>query len=400
MEPHASKRRRFKKVQDGMKIGIEAQRIFRKTKHGMDIVAVELVRHLQDLETNHEFVVFVKADEDDGVIHESSNVSIVRINGGPYPYWEQVLLPSVAKQHGIDLLHCTSNTAPLRLSVPLVLTLHDIIYLEQWNFTKGSAYQIAGNLYRRWNVPSAVKRASSLITVSDFEREKIKAHFHLEDHAITTIHNGVGEHFKKVTDRRTLDDAKKKYGLPERFVFFLGNTDPKKNVEGVLRGLSILQQREQLDFRLVMIDIDRSFLSSMLGRIGAPELESHISFTGYIPNHELPSIYSLATVFLYPSLRESFGMPILEAMACGAPVVTANTSSMPEVAGNAALFVDPFDSANIAAVLKDLVDDVAKRNELSEHGPIQSRKFSWTQNAKETLRLYENVLGSDGHRGR
>jgi glycosyltransferase involved in cell wall biosynthesis len=189
-----------------------------------------------------------------------------------------------------------------------------------------------------------------------------------------------------------LENAKKKYSLPEKFVFFLGNTDPKKNVGGVLKALSILRQKGELDFQLVMIDIDRSFLSAMLQQIGDPGLESYISFTGYVPNRELPSIYSQAEVFLYPSLRESFGIPILEAMACGVPVITSNTSSMPEVAGDAAVFVDPFDPSNIAAGIRNLLKDDFKRKRLCEVGPHQSKKFSWHDNAVKTLGLYEKVL--------
>jgi glycosyltransferase involved in cell wall biosynthesis len=374
-----------------MKIGIEAQRIFRKKKHGMDIVAIELIRQLQIINTPHQFVVFVKDDEDNQVIHESENISIIRIKGGPYPYWEQVLLPAEAKRHNVDLLHCTSNTAPLSLNIPLVLTLHDIIYLEQWNFTKGSAYQITGNLYRRWNVPSAVRRSSSIITVSDFEREKIKKHFNLSDETITTIHNGVGTHFTDEINSSTLNGIQSKYNLPDLFIFFLGNTDPKKNVINVLKAMSILRAAGNLDFHLVMVDIDRQYLSSILHQVGDASLESHIRFTGYVPNHELPAIYSLATIFLYPSLRESFGIPILEAMACGTPVITSNTSSMPEVAGDAAIYVDPFSADDIAEKIRALMDSETNRNALALRGKKRSSLFSWKENATKTLQLYERV---------
>ena len=113
-----------------MKIGIEAQRIFRKKKHGMDMVALELIRHLQLVDKENEYFVFVKPDEDHTVIQETANFRIIEIAGGPYPYWEQVLLPRAAKKYGCELLHCTSNTAPLFSSIPLVLTLHDIIFME------------------------------------------------------------------------------------------------------------------------------------------------------------------------------------------------------------------------------------------------------------------------------
>jgi glycosyltransferase involved in cell wall biosynthesis len=375
-----------------MKIGIEAQRIFRKKKHGMDIVALELIRHLQKIDTENQYVIFVKSDEDHTVIEESKNVKIVTIKGGPYPYWEQVLLPKAVKEHGVEILHCTSNTAPLNLSVPLIVTVHDIIYLEKWNFSKGSLYQIVGNLYRRWNVPPVVKKSSLIITVSDFERKRIKEHFNLNDDQVKTVYNGVGDHFKRVNDAQTLALVKQKYGLPDNYVFYLGNTDPKKNITGVMRSLSLLRKQNRLNFQLLMLDIDREFLHRIADQIGDPEILSYISFCGYVPNNELPAIYSMARLFLYPSLRESFGIPILEAMACGVPVVTSDTSSMPEVAGNAALFANPNNPEEIGEKVMLLLEKPELANDLILKGLMRSRQFSWENNAIDTLNLYRELL--------
>jgi glycosyltransferase involved in cell wall biosynthesis len=375
-----------------MRIGIEAQRIFRKKKHGMDIVALELIRNLQQLDSENEFIIFVKDDEDNGVLKESANVKVVRVAGSPYPYWEQVRLPAEVKRHGIDLLHCTSNTAPLRIDVPLVVTLHDIIYLERLNLTEGSSYQILGNLYRRWNVPSIVKNASLVITVSEFEKGRIRDHFHLPEERIETVYNGVGSHFRRVKDQQELLRIRQKYNLPERFVFFLGNTDPKKNVQGVLRALSILKNSNRLNFTLVMPDIDRSYLENLAARNGDQDVLKNISFTGYVPNEELPALYSLADLFLYPSIRESFGIPILEAMACGTPVVTSSTSAMPEVAGGAAYLVDPLDADALADGISTVFKDAPLRSQLIENGLVRSSAFSWKENALRTKALYQRVL--------
>jgi glycosyltransferase involved in cell wall biosynthesis len=377
-----------------MKIGIEAQRIFRRKKHGMDIVALELIRNLQKIDEINEYVVFVKNDEDDNVINETDNFRIVRISGAPYPYWEQVLLPKMAHYEKVSLLHCTSNTAPLNLNVPLVLTLHDIIYLEKWNFSQGSYYQILGNLYRRYNVPSAVRKAAQIITVSNFEQKRIQGHFGLDADHVKTVYNGVGDHFRRVTDHKMLLEIRRKYSLPENFIFFLGNTDPKKNVEGVLRALSLLKQQSKLDFKLVMPDIDRRYLQSLAEKIKDKELLEKICFTGYVANSELPAIYSLSEIFLYPSLRESFGMPILEAMACGVPVITSNTSSMPEVAGDAAVLIDPRDPGAIASAILQLRADKKRQSELSEKGLRRSARFSWEVNARQTLDIYNGVLNA------
>ncbi len=377
-----------------MKIGIEAQRIFRKKKHGMDIVALELIRQLKDIDHENEYFIFAQSDEDDNILESSKNFQIIKTTNAPYPVWEQWVLPAQVRKHKIDLLHCTSNTAPLRISIPLVLTLHDIIYLEKVNLRQGTWYQRLGNLYRRWNVPRAVKIASKIITVSDFENRRINDFFDLHDNSVQTVYNGVGSHFRRITDKDRLDQMRKKYSLPEEFVFFLGNTDPKKNVNGVLSAYRELI-KSRADIPLVMPDIDRDYLSGIAAQTGSSDVLDRIIFTGYIPNEELPAIYSMAKIFLYPSLRESFGIPIVEAMACGTPVITSNTSSMPEVAGDAAVLIDPSDAHSIASSIHQLWNDDLRRSDLSEKGKQRSTFFSWGKNAEHTLQLYHDVLKPD-----
>lgn len=375
-----------------MKIGIEAQRIFRKKKHGMDIVALQLIRELQKADTENAYFIFVKEDEDHGVLQETPNFKIITIKSAPYPYWEQVLLPREAKKYGVDVLHCTSNTAPIRIDIPLVITVHDIIYLEKVNLTAGTWYQRLGNLYRRWNVPAVAGKSARIITVSDYERERIINHFALPTNHVQTVYNGVGEKFRRVTDTSKLQQIREKYNLPNRYIFYLGNTDPKKNMIGVMRALSHLRKNNALEIPLLMLDIDRSYLHRIATQIGDTEILSHITFCGYVPNDELPMIYSMADIFLYPSLRESFGIPILEAMACGTPVITANTSSMPEVAGDAALFIDPFSPVDIASAITSMLQNQSLRDDLTQKGLARSGMFSWKNNALQTLSLYKAVV--------
>lgn len=375
-----------------MRIGIEAQRIFRKKKHGMDMVALELVKHIPEVDTKNEYVVFVKDDEDKACLSSFANVEVQVLPGASYPVWEQWILPKAAKNAKVDLLHCTSNTAPIFPGMPLVITLHDIIYLEKLHFKEGTAYQRFGNLYRRWNVPAVVKKAAKIITVSEFEKNRICEHFGFDTNQVTAVYNGVSRHFQRVTDAGLLKEARQKYHLPEKFLFFLGNTDPKKNVAGVLKALSILKSRNQLPYKLLMLDINREYLQRVAGEIGDLSILDEITFTGYVPNKDLPAIYSQAELFLYPSLRESFGIPMIEAMRCGVPVITSTTSCMPEVAGGAALLCDPFDAEAMANSIIDLLNNQTKREELVKLGLERSQKFSWVENARQTIDIYHQIL--------
>ena len=375
-----------------MKIGIEGQRLFRSKKHGMDIVALELIRNLQEIDQINNYFIFIKEDSD-VCLHESSNFKIILLNDAPYPVWEQFYLPKAAEKAGCDLLHCTSNTAPIHTSIPLVITVHDIIYMEKLSlFRKGfSSYQKFGNLYRRWNVPLVVKKSKRVITVSEFEKKRIASFFHLDDEKLEAIYNGVSQHFKKVTDSTHLRQIKEKYKLPDKFFFFFGNTDPKKNTKGVLKALSLLLNSYHEQIPLVMLDYDRNELDKLIQEIGDPKLNANIILTGYVPNKELPAIYALSTVFLYPSLRESFGIPMLEAMACGVPVITSNTSSMPEVGGDAALFIDPFKPEEITDAMLKILQNSQLRDELIIRGYSNAAKYSWENMAKNVLHLYQSV---------
>ncbi|TAE34311.1 MAG: glycosyltransferase family 1 protein [Cytophagales bacterium] len=372
-----------------MTIGIEAQRLLRPHKHGMDIVAVETIRALAD-HPQHEFVVFAKPDTARDGLPTAPNIRVIELPGGPYPVWEQYALPKAVRQHGIDLLHCTANTAPLRPNAPLVLTLHDIIFLEK-TIVGGNWYQRLGNLYRRWNVPRVVKRADCIVTVSDYERQRIIDHLRVDPARVVTVHNAVSRQFRVIEDADVVAQVRVRYKLPNEFIFFLGNTDPKKNVVGVLKALLLLKQRGQLTLPFVMANVSQEYVNGVLAQIGGQSLASDIQLCGYIPNTVLPVVYNAATVFLCPSLRESFGLPILESMACGTPVLTASTSAMPEVAGDAALLANPASPDEMATQLNRLLTDSPLRNQLQAKGLERAALFSWQNTAKKMVGIYDRI---------
>lgn len=375
-----------------MRIGIEAQRIFRQKKHGMDIVALEVLRQLQQEGENNQYLAYTQPDDDNKALHESRHLQVRKLGPALYPIWEQKLLPEAARHDKLDLLHCTSNTAPLSPGMPMIVTIHDIIYLEKWMISKGSWYQRTGNLYRRWNVPRIAGKAAMILTVSNYERERIIERLKIAPEKVRTVYNACGDHFTPATDAKQLSAFRIKMNLPERFVLFLGNTNPKKNLPNVIRAMALLQERRALDFTLVMPDFGQSNLERMLHNLGCIHLLPHIQLTGYIPNRELPNLYRLSTLFLYPSLRESFGIPILEAMACGTPVITSNTSAMPEVAGEGALMIDPEQPEDLAAMITKVMSSKTIREQAVAYGLKRSAQFSWKQTARQTAAIYREVL--------
>lgn len=370
-----------------MKIGIEAQRIFRKNKHGMDYVVLQEIRELQRMDTSHEYFVFVKPGED-RCIADSKNVHVIELQCPSYPLWEQWALPRAAKKYGVELLHCTSNTAPLWCDIPLVLTLHDIIFLEPRDKQNHSVYQNMGWLYRRLVVPRILGKCRRIITVSDFEMENIISKLNIPRERMAMIYNGFNEWFRPVDDTQ---EIYKKY-VPERgYFFFLGNTDPKKNTERTLIAYSKYLDASAVKRKLLMADLAPDYLNGIIQRNGIENIRENIVMPGYIVNSELPFIYNASFAFLYTSLRESFGIPLLEAMACGTPVITSNTSSMPEIGGPQAILVSPDDSEAIADAMLRLETDDTFYNRQREVGMERAKQFSWRKTAEQLLELYESV---------
>jgi len=375
-----------------MRIGIEGQRLFRKKKHGMDFVALELVRNLQLLDKENEYEIFVKPGPDK-CLESTPNVHITELDGGPYPLWEQVGLPKAAKKHGCDLLHCTSNTGPVSGSVPLIITLHDIFYLETISLLKKgfTTYQKFGNMYRRFIVPLVVRRSKKIVTVSQSEKKRIAGFFRNLDDRLTVVYNGVGTRFIPIDDQALLLKIKQTYHLPEKFIFLLGNTDPKKNTKGALLAYSRYLEISENPMSLVIADFPEQHLEEVLTGYGIKEVRSNIIRLDYIDNKDLPAVFSLSSQFIYPSFWESFGIPILEAMSCGTPVITSNVFAMPEIAGDAALLIDPKNPDEMAQAMCTLSENPNRVSEMKKKGLEQAKRFSWKKMASEYLELYKEI---------
>ena len=370
-----------------MRIGIEAQRIFRKNKHGMDYVVLQEIKELQQIDLESEYYVFVKSGED-RCLESTKNIHVIELNCPSYPLWEQWALPRAAKKYGVEILHCTSNTAPIWCDIPLVLTLHDIIFLEPRDKQNHSLYQNMGWLYRRLNVPSILDKCRRIITVSDFEMENIISKLGIPRERMAMIYNGYNDWFKPIEDK---DEIYKKYIAESGYFFFLGNTDPKKNTERTLVAYSKYLEQSNVKRKLLMADLDADYLNGIIERNHTENIRNNIVMPGYIVNSDLPYIYNNAYAFLYTSLRESFGIPLLEAMACGTPVITSNTSSMPEIGGKDAILINPENSDEITEMMLRLETDQDFYEQQRQIGLERAKLFSWRKTAENLLRLYQEV---------
>jgi glycosyltransferase involved in cell wall biosynthesis len=370
-----------------MRIGIEAQRLFRIKKHGMDVVALELIKNLQEIDSDNEYFIFSRNKADQALV-AAPNFHTKTFSALTYGDWEQIKLPAFVRSLNLSVLHCTANTAPLKINIPLILTLHDIIYLEQISM-KGTAYQNLGNLYRRLVVPKNVKKAELILTVSEFERQNIVDTLKIPEKKIEVLYNGVGPQFNNSYGHDVVRKFKEDQDFPEQYVLFLGNTAPKKNTINVVKAFARYADNVNIPIPLVLLDYSKALVQKLLEEIKQPHLIKHFIFPGYVSHQQMPLVYAGATLFLYPSLRESFGLPILEAMACGVPVITSDTSSMPEVAGNAAILIDPHDVLAISNAIMLVLSNEKLKNELVLKGLQRAAIFSWKASAQRLLDVYK-----------
>lgn len=369
-----------------MKIAIEAQRIFRKNKHGMDFVALETIRHLQEIDITNEYYIFVKPGQDE-CLKSTRNFHVIKLNCPTYFLWEQVALPLAIRRLKPDLLHCTSNTAPIWGETPLVVTLHDIIFLEKTSGINSSLYQRLGRLYRKWIVPVVVSRSKTIITVSDYEKKRIQDRFPAYENKIIRVYNGLNPRFNPTAKDTSIVS---KYTSDPSYLFFLGNTDPKKNTVGVLKAYAIYLQKSAYKRKLLIADLQETQIDSLLKQEKIQEIKPYLIFTGYISNTDLPALYASAFVFLYPSLRESFGLPLLEAMACGTPVISSDTSAIPEIAGEKIDLVPPDNVIGIADKLIILESFPEYYKGQVYYGITRSKLFSWKKTAAKIYSIYIN----------
>ena len=371
-----------------MKIAIEAQRIFRPNKHGMDFVALETIRELQKIDHENEYFIFVSPGPDH-CLNDSDNMHIVELRCPSYPLWEQVALPRAVARVRPDLLHCTSNTAPVKCPVPLVLTLHDIIFLEKRQSSSRSLYQEMGWHYRRLVVPRILSECRKIITVSNFDCNRIREALNLPKDRLTAVYNGYSPHFRQMPPA---PEIVHKYVPSDDYLFFLGNTDPKKNTPRVLKAYGLYLRQSKHKRPLLIADLKEEAIDGILSAEGIKEVKPYLSFPGYIPNADLAALYNGAFAFLYPSLRESFGIPMLESMACGTPVIAGNTSAMPEIAGEGALLADPLDENDIARKILLLEEDDTFYQQQVDYGLERVKLFSWRKSAEALLKIYKEII--------
>lgn len=295
-------------------------------------------------------------------------------------------MPRATRQDRADLLHVTYTLPPL-LPCPAVVTVHDISYRLY-----PETFSLRDRLLLSLAVPRSMRRAARVITDSEAARRDIIRHYRLPGAKVAAIPLAAGEQFREGIAPETVAAVRARYRLPERFILAVGNLQPRKNLRRLIDAYAALRTSHPVDCHLVLVGQPYWRHAELARVITMHGLEERVITTGYVADEDLPAIYRAATIFAYPSIYEGFGLPPLEAMACGTAVVTSNTSSLPEVIGEAGLLVDPFDTGAIAAALRRLLDDADLRERLRKAGLRRAADFSWREVARRTVHVYEAAI--------
>ncbi len=304
--------------------------------------------------------------------------------------WEQLVLPLALRRSGVDLLHALAFVAPVAAPPPFVVTVYDLSFLR---------YPDAFRPFNRWYLTHftsrSVKRASAVITISESTRRDVIDFLGVPPERVHTIYCGVdAERTFRPLPAAEVAAFRAAKQLPVEFVLFLGTLEPRKNVDGLIRAYARWREREPDAPPLVIAGGKGWYYQQIFELVEALNLTARVRFPGYVPQNELPLWYNAATLFVYPSHFEGFGLPVLEAMACGTPVITSTASSLPEVAGQngPGRLVEPGDSAALAEAMAALSADADLRRSLAEQGVARAATFRWERTARQTVEIYQKVL--------
>jgi len=364
-----------------MLIGIDASRATTARRTGTETYSLHLIRALIGLGTEHRFRLYIAQipgfSEKPGIWGDSPELRAI-----PFPrLWTHVRLSAEMLTRPPDVLFVPAHVLPLIHPRRSVVTVHDLGYLHF-----PTAHRTVDRLYLDWSTRWNAQQATALLADSAATKADLARAYRVDPAKVHVVYLGRDETLAPVADPAALAEMRERYGIAGRYLLYVGTLQPRKNLGRVIEAFAaIYQDWGSGGLQLVLAGKRGWLYDDLFAQVDRLGLAGRVIFPGYIPDEDLPALLSGATAFVFPSLYEGFGIPVLEAGACGVPVITSNTSSLPEVAGDAALLVDPHDVDAIAAAMYRLVTDDALRAELARRGQENVKRFSWEKCARETL---------------
>ncbi len=376
------------KLRKTMRIVIDARKLH---DFGIGTYIRNLVTELGVLDHDSQYVLLTRPeDAASAAAAAGPNFQAVVETSRPYSLGEQWRVPRAVARAKADLLHEPHYVLPPLTRCRTVVTIHDCIHLRFPEYLPSRA----AFAYAHAMIRLAARKADRVLTVSDASKRDILHYTGVAPEKVVVIYNGLDARFAAVPDAEAIDRVRQRFQLDHPFVLYVGNIKPHKNLERLIAAFASMRADGPEGLKLVVIGDETSKHPGLRQAVHRHRLDKHVRFFGFQPVMTLVTFYRLARAFVFPSLYEGFGLPPLEAMANETPVVTSNLSSLPEVAGDAALLVDPYDVASIAEGIRRAVTDEPLRQQLIARGRRRAQEFSWARAAAQTLHVYREVLGA------
>ncbi len=378
-----------------MRIGIDARFYGGEQSKGLGRYTEKLIEHLLDIDSDNEYIIFLQEEEYSQWGKTSDNVTLVEAPYRWYSLAEQIFMPLKIRQAHVDFMHFPHFNVPLFYRGPFIVTIHDLIISR---FPTERATTLGPLMYRfkqfAYNrvISHAAHHAQTIITVSEYSKKDIIDFFGIAEKKVQVTYEAVDGFGDKDVTQDQLDTTLRTYDITQPYLLYIGNAYPHKNLETLLYMMQQLKKSGDLWCKLVMVGKEDYFYLNLQQRAWALDVEDVVQFPGFVPDKDLPILYQGALAYLFPSKYEGFGLPPLEAMYYGTPVVSSNSSCLPEVLGEAALYFDFQDVSGIIEQILELRNDSKLHQELIEKGNTQVKKYSWRKMARATLKIYDSVF--------
>ena len=356
--------------------------------YGIGTYIRNLVRHMARLDRTTEYVLIVQPADIEIAAELGENFRTVPDWSRNYSVREQFTVPLDLRRERIDLFHAPHYVLPPLTPCKSVVTIHDCIHLR---FPQYLPNRLA-YVYARSSLWMATHRAARVLTVSETSKRDILRYFNVPEKKIDVIYNAIDERLGEEPTAAEVDRVRERYQLNDPFILYAGNIKPHKNLERLIEAFHRMRRGPLEHIKLLIIGDEISKYATLRRTVHRLKLHKHVRFFGFVPDKTLASLYRLASVFVFPSLYEGFGLPPLEAMAAGTPVITSNVSSLPEVVGDAAILIDPYDLDAIADAMRRVLTDDALRQDLRARGLVRVKEFSWDRSISRVREIYGEVL--------
>lgn len=369
-----------------MRIGIDATSLCRKIT-GIEYYTLNLVKNILKIDNKNDYIIFFRKEIHPELkqFEKKAKFLVSPINN--QIFCEQVWLPYIVRGEKVELMHFPAFPPGVLTSKKYIITIFDATV---WKYPKTLSWK--GKLYMKPLITLATKRASKILTISENSKKDIIKFTKVPSYQVENTGIAISKIFNPLGNKILLEKIKKKYNLPTKFILSVCSIEPRKNLLNLLKAYKLLLDiNPKIQHKLVLAGRKAWGKNLISNKIIELNLKNNVIMTGYVPEQDLVCIYSLAEIFVFPSIYEGFGLPPLEAMACGTPVVSSNTSSLPEVIGNAGLMIDPYNIQEIAMTIKTLIQDPKLREQLIKLGIERAKLFSWEDVAKKVINIYQSL---------